>query len=315
MDDYNLYPLHIFRVVARLGGVTRAAETLHVSQPAISAHLRALEQRCGRPLFERTPRGMRLTEAGAAVLDQANRLFALYEEIPGLLDALEGQVRGGVVVACSSTPAAWLLPARLQAFQRQYPGTEPELLVGDSAEVLKWLRDYRAALGVIGELQVDDEWIRLPIASDELRLVAAAGDSLARARRIGPARLRDRTLFLREEGSSTRAGAQALLGETIRDFRRVVEIRNAEAVKQAVISGLGLAVMSSWATGLEEKAGLLRPVSDRAFRLDRRFYLVRKKDRELRGVAAALWGHLAEGTQESDRNQKASSRLSAMMTF
>lgn len=127
LDGYNLYPLHVFRLVARSGGVTRAAQELFISQPAVSAHLKALETAIGEPLFERTPRGMRLTSAGSIVLEQVNRLFALYEEIPAAVDSLRGRVRGEVIVAASSTPGAYLVPELLRQFQEIYPEVRPTL--------------------------------------------------------------------------------------------------------------------------------------------------------------------------------------------
>ncbi|MBX3279077.1 MAG: LysR family transcriptional regulator [Acidobacteria bacterium] len=288
-EDFNLYPLHVFRLIARSGSVTRAAQELHISQPAVSSHLRSLEQRFGEPLFERTPRGMLLTGTGEAVLDQVNRLFALYDEIPAMADATRGQVRGEVLVAASSTPGAYCVPELLRRFQDKYPEACPTLIIGDSAEVLQWLREYRVPLGVVGEMIMDEGIHRQEIGADELRLVTAAGDSLHRVRKIGGSHLHNRTLFLRERGSSTRAGAEALLGDLISAFRRIVEVSNAEAIKQAVVSGLGLGVLSSWATRLEEKAGFLRPVQDKHLRQQRRFYLVRRQDRVLTGSAAALW--------------------------
>jgi len=144
LDGYNLYPLHIFRLVARSGSVTRAAQELFISQPAVSAHLKALETAVNEPLFDRTPRGMQLTPVGAIVLEQANRLFALYEEIPAAVDALRGRVRGEVIVAASSTPGAYLVPEFLRQFQKLYSEVRPVLRVGDSAEVLEWLLDFRA---------------------------------------------------------------------------------------------------------------------------------------------------------------------------
>src|SRR5205085_9205401 len=87
LDNFNRYPPHVFPLVARSGSVTRAAQELFISQPAVSAHLKALETAMGEPLFERTPRSMQLTPAGTVVLEQVNRLFALYEEIPAALDA------------------------------------------------------------------------------------------------------------------------------------------------------------------------------------------------------------------------------------
>src|SRR5262245_33491667 len=289
LDGYNLYPLHIFRLVARSGSVTRAAQELFISQPAVSAHLKALETAVGETLFERTPRGMRITPAGAIVLEQVNRLFVLYEEIPAAVGALRGQIRGEVIVAASSTPGAYLVPELLRQFQELYPEVRPVLRVGDSAEALEWLLDYRAPLGVIGEMNIAEDLQSVEIGSDRLQLVAAAGDTLCRVKRVKPEHLRGRTLLLREQGSSTRAGAQSLLGERLKEFERVVEVPSAEAIKQAVVSGLGVAVLSSWATRLEETAGLLQPVRDPLLRHSRRFFLVKRKDRELIGSAAALW--------------------------
>jgi len=151
-EDFNLYPLHVFRLVARSGSVTRTARELFISQPAVSAHLRSLEQRFGAPLFERTPRGMLLTRIGEVVLEQADRLFALYDDLPSLTDRARGQVRGEVTVAASSTPGAYCVPELLRRFQEQHPAAQATLIVGDSSEVLKWLREYRVPLGVVGEL-------------------------------------------------------------------------------------------------------------------------------------------------------------------
>jgi DNA-binding transcriptional LysR family regulator len=232
---------------------------------------------------------MLLTRTGEAVLEQVNRLFALYDELPALADAAHGEVRGEVTVAASSTPGAYCVPELLRRFQEKYPEARPLLIVGDSAEVLAWLHEYRVPLGVVGEMMMDEGLHRQEVGADELRLVTASSDALHRVREIKGGQLRDRTLFLRERGSSTRAGAEALLGGLLTAFGRVVEVSNGEAIKRAVAAGLGVAVLSSWATSLEEEAGMLRPVRDKRLRQRRRFYLVRRQDRVLTGGAAALW--------------------------
>jgi molybdate transport repressor ModE-like protein len=293
LDNYNLYPLHVFRLVARGGSVTRAAQELFISQPAVSAHLKALETALGEPLFERTPRGMQLTAAGTIVLEQVNQLFALYEELPAAVDAMRGRVRGEVTVATSSTPGAYLVPALLRRFQERYPEVRPVLRVGDSAEVQQWLLDYQAPLGVMGELHITAGLQSVELGSDRLQLVAAACDPLCRLRQLKPEHLQGRTLLLREPGSSTRAGAQSLLGELLKSFERIVEVPSPEAIKQAVIAGLGVAVLSSWATRLEEGAGLLQPVRDQRLRQARRFFLIKRQDRTLTGSAAVLWDYLS----------------------
>lgn len=196
-------------------------------------------------------------------------------------------------VAASSTPGAYCVPELLRRFQEKYPDSRPTLIVGDSAQVLEWLREYRIPLGVVGETSMDEGLHRLEIGADELRLVVAAADSLSRVRQVNREHLRERTLFIREPGSSTRAAAQALLGDLLPAAGRIVEIQNTEAIKQSVIAGLGVAVLSSWATKLEESAGLLRPVRDTRLRQRRKFYLVRREDRALMASAAALWDCLS----------------------
>jgi len=307
LDAYNLYPLHIFRLVARGGSVTRAAQELFISQPAVSAQLKALETAIGEPLFERMPRGMQLTPAGTILLEQVNRLFALYEEIPATVAALRGRVHGEVIVAASSTPGAYLVPELLRQFQESYPDVRPVLRVGDSAEVLEWLLDYQAPLGVIGEMSIAESLQSVEIGSDSLQLVAVAGDALCRVKQVKIEHLRGRTLLLREQGSSTRAGAERLLSERLKEFERVVEVPSSEAIKQAVASGLGIAVLSSWATRLEEAAGLLQPVRDPLLRHSRRFFLVKRKDRELIGNAAALWDCLITCKPKADQKSGRSS--------
>ena len=291
-EDYNLYPLHVFRLVAQHGSVTRAAQELFISQPAVSAHLKTVEGKYGEALFERTPRGMKLTLAGEALNEHAARVFALYEGVATAIADMRGEVRGEIVVAASSTPGAYLVPTLLRDFQQRYPAAQPILKVGDSGEVLAWLHDFRVPIGVVGEIAITEDLERVAIGSDQLQLVTAAGDALGRTRQIKPTQLQNRTLLLRESGSSTRAGAVELLGDLLPSFARTIELTSTEAIKQSVAAGLGIAVLSSWTTKLEEAAGLLQPAKDTRFRLTRKFYLVKRKDRVLSGAAAALWACL-----------------------
>jgi DNA-binding transcriptional LysR family regulator len=292
-DQFNLYPLHIFRLVAQFGSVTRAAQKLFISQPAVSAQLRSLEEYYQAALFERTPRGMLLTPAGAALSEQVNKLFAIYDDLPSSVGAVQGLVRGEVIVAASSTPGAYCVPDLLRRFQEKYPDARSTLVVGDSAQVLEWLREYRFPLGVVGETKMSEGLHCLEIGADELRLVVATADSLSRVRQVKGEHMRKHTLFIRESGSSTRMVAESLLSDLLPAVGRIVEIQSTEAIKQSVIAGLGVAVLSSWATRLEESAGLLRPVRDSRLKRQRRFYLVRREDRALTATAAALWDCLA----------------------
>lgn len=293
-ENYNLYPLHVLRVVARVGSVTRAANELFISQPAVSAHLRTLEGRYGDPLFERSPRGLLLTPLGETVLGYAHRLLALAEEMATAVEEAKGVVRGRVVVAASSTPGAYLLPERLRCFQERYPDTETVLRVGDSAQVCAWLQNYDAPLGVIGEALPSEGFCRERIGADEIRLVVRSGHPLGDAEQVGAEHVRPLVLYLREHGSSTREGAERMLGDLLGAFGRVEEVASGEVIKQSVIAGLGVAVLSSWATRFEEGAGFLRPVKDLNMRRERNFYLARRADRPLIGAAGVLWKFLLD---------------------
>ncbi|MFM8392768.1 MAG: LysR substrate-binding domain-containing protein, partial [Acidobacteriota bacterium] len=266
---------------------------LFISQPAVSAHLKAFESHLGAPLFERAPRRMVLTDAGQGVLDQVNRIFVLYDELPTLVDHLRERIGGEVLVAASSTPGTYLLPTLLRRFQRRHPEVVPLLRIGASSEVLTWLLEYEAPFGIVGEISLPEMIESTPLGADQLRLTARAGDPLAAKSRSDLESLGARTLFVREKGSSTRAVVEGLFGEELKRFARVVEMTSTEAIKQAVIAGLGVAFLSSWSCRLEERVGVLAPLRERRWRKSRRFYLVKRRDRELMGAAAALWSTLA----------------------
>jgi DNA-binding transcriptional LysR family regulator len=294
ITDYNLYPLHVFRMVARHGSVTRAAAALFISQPAVSAHLRALEEHLGALLFERTPRKMVLTTVGEGILDQVDRIFVLFDELPAKVDLVRNRIAGEVVIAASSTPGTYLVPKLLHRFQRRYPEAIPILRIGASREVLDWLTGYEAPFGIVGEIRLPESIEAFPLSADQLRLTGPAADPICRAGKIDPAELKSRTLFVREPGSSTRAVVEGLFGGELKHFARLVEIPSTEAIKQAVAAGLGLAFLSSWACRLEEKAAVLGSARGSRWRKSRQFYLVKRKDRQLIGAAAALWNSLAK---------------------
>lgn len=236
-EEYNLYPLHVFRVVARLGSVTRAAQELCISQPAVSSHLKTLQSRYKETLLERTPRGMLLTPAGTICAEQVNRIFALLEDMHAAVRAARGEVRGTIKLAASSTPGAYLVPRLLRLFQDRYSEANATLMVGDSEEVLTWLREYQVPIGVVGEIRMSTGLVREEIARDELRLVSATTDNLSNYEEISDGHLSERTLFLREQGSSTRSGTESILCGRMGWFSRVVELRSTEAIKQSVVAG------------------------------------------------------------------------------
>src|SRR5712692_2039372 len=136
MQEFSLHRLNVLRTAARLGSFTRAAEVLYIGQPAVSQHVAALERAVGVPLVYRAGRGVRLTEAGALVVDYGERIARLAEQLRAGIDGLKGVVSGRLVIGTSQTPGDYLLPSILGEFRRRHPGVSVELEISDTRQVV-----------------------------------------------------------------------------------------------------------------------------------------------------------------------------------
>lgn len=271
--EFNLYPLWVFVQVAQQHGVTRAAEHLGISQPAASAHLKSLESFYGERLLERGARGTSLTEPGKRLYARAIQLFDDLHVLQNLADD-----SAPLAIAASHTPGIYWLPSKLATFGRlcQY-----EIL--DSGGVCERVLDATVPFGLIGELDYPSSTAleKLVVGCDQLHLVAR------------PAASKTKTLILRQSGSSTRVQAEKMLGSELDRFDTILELNSTEAIKEAVLAGLGVAVLSSWSIQRELKSKQLRVLQPRRWTMTRPIQLIRLRERRLRGVALALWSHLA----------------------
>lgn len=292
MND-NLYPLRVFVAVAEARHVTRAAERLGITQPAVSAHLRALAEHFQDRLFLRGSTGMQLTPLGEAVLHQARAIFTELDELERI--ASGARSGGPCRIAASNTPGVHWLPSRVQEFSALHPDVSVSYSIADSAQVQTAVLSYAVPFGLVGDLPViasNPELWHQEIARDTLQLMCAAGNRLAGKRQVRKAQLSKQTLILREPGSSTRAQAEKMLAPVLDGFARVLELNSNEAIKEAVIAGLGLAVLSSWTVAREVQSGELGIVGETRWFQSRPIYLIRRADRPLRGPAELLWDFL-----------------------
>ena len=300
----NLYPLWVFVTVAQHSNITRASKALGISQPAASAHLRQLEESVGYPLLERTSRGVCLSAAGQPFLQQALRVFAELERLDELASSSSEEISGRVLVAASRTPGAYWLPRILAKFQREHPAVFPELSVADSSSVVTRVVEQEVSMAIVGDLPLLKSKLPLikePIAQDVLALTCCFGHSLSGLIEIDHEHLDNlftQTLVLREHGSSTRSQAEKMLKPFSRAFSNVLELSGSDAVKEAVIAGLGLSVLSSWAVTRELASRHLAQFKDSRLRLTRAFYLIRRSDRSLGDCERLLWDFLMAGQDE-----------------
>jgi DNA-binding transcriptional LysR family regulator len=289
----SLHQLSVFRAVARHHSFTRAAAELYISQPAVSAHVRELERLYGIELFEQVGRRVQLTEAGRLLEGYADRLLALVEESRRAIDELKGLERGHLSVGASTIPSAYFLPAALVRFKEQHPGVSVELGIADTHQVLGMLRRGEVELAVVGELQEVTGLYRQLYRSDELVLVTACSHRWARHGLSDVAELAGEPFILREQGSSTRENAEALLRRLGISPVIAMEWESTEAIKQGVEAGLGASILSSLSVALEVACGRLARIDHPELNCRRQFYTVSPADRRLSPAARAFQELLA----------------------
>ena len=266
----DLGALELLLAVARLGSLGAAARELGITQPAASSRIRAMERLLGLALVDRSPRGSRLTDAGALVTDWARRIAEAAEAFDAGVQALRDRRDSRLRVAASMTIAEYLLPGWLLALRAGRPGTAVSLLAGNSAAVARLLLSGEADLGFVEGVGVPPGLDSAVIAHDRLVVVTAPTHPWARRRRPVPAaELAETPLILREQGSGTRQVLDVALGGLARPL---IELSSTTAVKASVVSGAGPAVLSELAVG--EELSLRRlveiPVADTSLSRDLR---------------------------------------------
>lgn len=289
----NLHQLRIFQAVVAHQSYSRAAEALIMSQPAVSLQLRALEREIRLPLFEKSGRTLRLTEAGEQLLAYSERIFALLDETQLVLEELRGARRGTVKVAASTTAGIYVVPAALGAFHRENPGITLTLDVVNRFTAQERLLNDEVDLAVMGLIEDAHELEVETFVPNELVVIAPPGHRLAGQADIPLAELRDEIILLREVGSGTRTDVERLLGGVEGLPLHVgMELRSSGAIKQAVAAGLGLAVMPLAAIELELLTGRLVTLDVAGFPVHRHWSLARRAARHLSAAAVALWDFL-----------------------
>ena len=277
----TLQTLAIFAAVAERGSMTAAAEAAGISQPAISAQVKALERYYGARLLERDGRGSAPTAAGRLVADYAARILALADELGRGVADLEGLEAGELVVGASSTIGEQLLPTYLGRFHAAHPGVRLSVRIGNSAEISGRVISRELDFAIVGEQPDDPQLLAEPVFDDRIVAFVAPGDPLLREAPIAPLALCGRQFVMREAGSATRALAERCLRETSCGPGHVIELGSNEAVKRAVEARLGIGLLSTYTIEAERLAELLVDLPIAGWECARSFWLIRRRDRAL----------------------------------
>ncbi|MCL5979291.1 LysR family transcriptional regulator [Acidithiobacillus sulfuriphilus] len=248
--------LQVFHTVARLLSFTKAAETLHMTQPAVTFQVKQLEEQFNTRLFDRTHNRISLTEAGVVVYDYAERIIALYTEMANRVGEMTGDLRGHLLLGASTTIAEYMLPRVLGDFKIKYPDVQVRLHVGNTDKIVHMIEDNSIDLGLVEGAVTNKSLATLKCCMDSMVMIAPPEHPLADHDSVTPQELLDYPFVSREEGSGTREVTMEFLhhaGLDSDDLHITMELGSPEAVKGAVEGGLGIAVVSE-ATVLKELA-------------------------------------------------------------
>jgi len=232
----------------------RTAEALHLTKPAVSMQIRQLEEVVGLPLFERIGRRLALTEAGELIRAHAARVLGELHDAEQSIQALKGLRRGTVAVGLVST-AKYFTPRLWSRFTESHPDIEARFSVGNRETLIELLESNEIDLAIMGRPPETLDAISVPSAENPHMLVAARGHRLATARNIEMQELRGETFLVREPGSGTRTVMEALLDHHHFKPVRTLIIGSNETVKQAVMAGMGLSLLSLHTLVLERQTG------------------------------------------------------------
>ncbi|GAC1655674.1 MAG: LysR family transcriptional regulator [Mycobacterium sp.] len=281
----SLYYLRTFHAVATERSFTRAGRSLDLSQPAVSAHIRALERYYQGKLFETRQRRVHLTAEGKALFDYTTRVFNLVDEAARSVAATQRAERGLLRLGASPTVGAYLLPTLLGEFKREHPRVEIAIAIGTSADIVADVLAARLPLGLVEAPVTHQDLTIEPLGVDEMVLVVAPNHSLARRAQVDAVELADVPLLRREMGSGTRALVDTALQRAGVSPPTLMELGSPEALKQAVLLGVGVAWVPRLSIARELATRDLVQVRVAGLSVRRILSLVRRRDTSLVTVA------------------------------
>jgi len=252
--------LQVFHTVARLLSFTKAAETLHMTQPAVTFQVRQLEEYFNTRLFDRTHNRVSLTEAGDTVYKYADKIFELYAEMENAVREMTGEISGSLTIGASTTIAEYMLPALLGDFRTQYPDVTIHLKVSNTDGIVSMVENNTIDLGVVEAPVSNKNLVVDKCRDDRLVAIVPPGHELASRKTIHMSELLEYPFICREEGSGTREVIEDHICKTDeckQTMNVAMELGSPEAVKGAVEASMGISVVSNATIQKELRLGTL----------------------------------------------------------
>ena len=293
MRHSTLRQLEVFSTIARLGSFSRAADELFLTQPTVSMQVKKLTDAVGLPLFEQVGKKIFLTDAGRELEKFADELFKHFERFEMTLADMKGLKQGKLSLVVVTT-AKYFAPRLLGPFCQLYPGIDVKLKVSNRERVLERLARNEDDLYILGQPPEDIDVIAEPFLDNPLVVLAPANHPLTKQKNISLARLAEEPFLLRESGSGTRAATLRLFAEQNLKLKVRMELGSNEAIKQAVVGGLGVTVLSRHTLALDAPMGQFAILDVEGFPIQRQWYVVHARGKQLSIVARTFHDFLKQ---------------------
>ena len=288
MKNVTLRQLRVFASVARHLSFARAAEELHLTPPAISMQVKELEEQVGLPLFDRSGRTVSLTTVGEYVLAHAKRVLAVMKDAEDMVARFRG-LQGGELNVGMVTTANFFLPQLLALFRAEHPNVDVRLHVGNNREQLvRLMQNHDVELTVMGRPPKELATRAEPFAMHPHVLATALDHPFTRMERVPAAALAREGFIVREQGSGTRAALEEFMAEHRLGLQVTMEMASNEAIKQAVMAGMGVSLLSLHTIGLEVEHGLIATPEVEGLPVMRRWHVVHNLAKTLSPAAEAF---------------------------
>jgi DNA-binding transcriptional LysR family regulator len=296
----NLHHLSIFQAVADAGNVTRAANHLMISQPAVSKQVKLLEQSLGTTLLQRSRRGVQLTEAGQLLAGYANRIQSLSAEAESAIEQMQSLRRGRLSVAASPTIGTYLLPKVLVRFRLKYPGIQLKMEIQQAAVLFDRMASESLIDVALTEMEPSTDPLEFQtFMRDQFIAIAAHRHPLSRKKTVSMAEFAKAGLILRDSTAPGGSFVEQFLRQERIDVKPILRLSSTEAIKEAVAAGLGVGIVSGLAVKSDLALKRLAAISVRGLNIRRPLYQVLRPNRQRpKAVIAFLYmlKHAARGT-------------------
>jgi len=278
MEDHKL---KVFCTVAETKSFSKTSEIIHLTQPAVSLQIQALEELYETKLFDRSSGSITLTPAGEILYKYAKQILTLYAEAAKEISKITGLIKGCVKIGAGTTVGNYILPAVAVDFKKRHPKIRVSVSIGNAKKILEMLNSSMIDFGIISEMPGKSKFVVDSIISDELCVICPSDHPLNNQKSVSIYDVVKEPFVIREEGSSTRVIIEKFLAEhgiSISDLHISLILGSTGSIKEAVERGIGLSIVSKWAIRKEVSCGNLRVLKLKEGKITRDFYIVLPKN-------------------------------------